>query len=283
MSMNERFDWVRTVVDNSAPLFFLLGPCAMENEQHTLGLAEFLAKLSQDLKVKIIFKASFDKANRTAVGNYRSVGMDAGLKILARVRQEFGLPVVTDIHESWQAEPVSAVVDVLQIPAFLCRQTDLLLAAGKTGKVVFIKKGQFWRPEKMENAADKVASTGNNHIWLGERGTSFGYVDLIVDMRSFMIMKETANKPVLFDATHAVQKPGELGSSTGGDRRYVAALAAAAVTQRIAGAFMEVHEDPDKALCDGPNSMRLSQLPGLVKSLVELDAFVKAQPVIELS
>ncbi|MBM3887220.1 3-deoxy-8-phosphooctulonate synthase, partial [Candidatus Dependentiae bacterium] len=186
------------------------------------------------------------------------------------------------IHECWQAEPVGAVVDVVQIPAFLCRQTDLLLAAGKTNKVVFIKKGQFWRPEKMEGAVGKVVSTGNEHVWLGERGTSFGYVDLIVDMRSFGIMKEVTKKPVIFDATHAVQKPGEMGPSTGGDRRYVAALAAAAITQRIAGLFMEVHEEPEKALSDGPNSVRLSQLPVLVKSLVDLDAFVKAQPIISL-
>lgn len=279
--MSERYNWVRTVVDNSAPLFFLLGPCAMENERHTLMLAEHLARLASDLGIKVIFKASFDKANRTSLGNYRGVGIDEGLKILARVRSEFELPVVTDIHESWQAEPVAAVVDVLQIPAFLCRQTDLLVAAGKTGKVVHIKKGQFWRPEKMEGAVGKVAATGNKNIWLCERGTTFGYVDLIVDMRAFPIMKQFGT-PVVFDATHAVQKPGELGSSSGGDRRFVAALAAAAVTQRIAGVFMEVHENPEKALSDGPNSMRLSQLANLVKYLRDLDAFVKAQPEIEL-
>jgi 2-dehydro-3-deoxyphosphooctonate aldolase (KDO 8-P synthase) len=280
--MNQQYDWVRAVSNNSAPIFFLLGPCAMENERHTLMVAEFLAKMAQDLNIKIVFKTSFDKANRTSLGNYRSVGMDEGLKILARVRSEFKLPLVTDIHESWQAEPVSAVVDVLQIPAFLCRQTDLLVAAGKTNKVVFVKKAQFMRPEKMEGVVGKIRSTGNKSVWLGERGTSFGYVDLVVDMRSFSIMK-SFDCPVLFDVTHAVQKPGEIGPSTGGDRRFVGALAAAAVTQRIAGLFMEVHEEPEKALCDGPNSVRLSQLPNLIKWLVALDAFVKNQPVIELS
>ncbi len=280
--MSDRYNWVRTVENNSAPLFFLLGPCAIENEQHTLMLAEYLAKLSDDLGVKVIFKASYDKANRTSLGNYRSVGMDEGLKILARVRSEFELPVVTDIHESWQAEPAAAVVDVVQIPAFLCRQTDLLVAAGKTDKVVFIKKAQFMRAEKMQGAVEKVTSTGNKKVWLGERGNSFGYTDLVVDMCSFPRMK-ALGCPVLFDVTHSVQKPGELGPSTGGDRRFVGALAAAGVTQRIAGMFMEVHENPDKALSDGPNSVRLSQLSDLVKYLRDLDAFVKAQPVVDLS
>lgn len=280
--MNDRYDWVRTVVDNSAPLFFILGPCAMESESHSLMVAEQLKKISQELGVKIIFKASFDKANRTALSNYRSVGIEKGLEILARVRREMELPVLTDIHECWQAEPAAAVVDVIQIPAFLCRQTDLLLAAGKTGKVVHIKKGQFWRPEKMEGAVGKVAASGNKNIWLCERGTSFGYVDLIVDMRAFSIMKKNGT-PVVFDATHAVQKPGELGSSTGGDRTFVGALASAAVTQRIAGIFMEIHETPEKALSDGPNSVRSSQLPALLKYLRDLDTFVKSKNEIELS
>lgn len=279
--MNQKYDWVRAVSGNSAPIFFLLGPCAMENERHTLMIAEFLAKIVQDLGVKIIFKTSFDKANRTSLANYRSVGIDEGLKILTRVRKDFQLPVVTDIHESWQAEPVSSVVDVLQIPAFLCRQTDLLLAAGKTNKVVFVKKAQFMRPEKMEGVIGKIRSTGNQLVWLGERGTSFGYVDLVVDMRSFSIMK-VLNCPVLFDVTHAVQKPGEIGPSTGGDRRFVSNLALAAVTQRIAGIFMEVHEEPEKALSDGPNSVRLSQLSDLIKSIIDLDAFIKSQPTVEL-
>jgi 2-dehydro-3-deoxyphosphooctonate aldolase (KDO 8-P synthase) len=279
--MNDRYNWVRAVADNSAPLFFILGPCAMENEQHTLGMAEQLAALAQRLNIKIIFKASFDKANRTSLGNYRSVGMDAGLKILARVREQFGMPIVTDIHESWQAKPVGEVVDVVQIPAFLCRQTDLLIAAGQTGKVVHVKKGQFFRPEKMGGVVEKVASTGNKHIWLCERGTSFGYTDLIVDMKSFTQMA-TFGCPVVFDVTHAVQKPGELGPTTGGDRRFVGALATAAVTQRIAGIFMETHEEPEKALSDGPNSVRFSQLHDLIAYLMELDAFVKAHKLVEL-
>lgn len=280
--MKDQFNWVRAVQGNSAPLFFLLGPCAMENERHTLVLADFLAKMKQDLGVNVIFKTSFDKANRTSLNNYRSLGIDAGLKILHRVRSEFELPVVTDIHEAWQAPIVAEVVDVLQIPAFLCRQTDLLIAAGNAGRVVFVKKAQFMRPEKMEGVVGKIASTGNSNIWLGERGTSFGYVDLVVDMRSFSIMKQFQT-PVIFDATHAVQKPGELGSSSGGDRRYVGALAAAAVTQRIAGVFMEIHEHPEKALSDGPNSVRLEQLPELVRYLKNLDAYVKSQPELVLN
>lgn len=279
--MNDRFDWVRAVNDNSAPLFFILGPCAMESEAHSLMIAEHLKKLAQKLGVKVIFKASFDKANRTSLGNYRSVGIDAGLKILARIRADFELPVLTDIHESWQAEVAGAVVDVIQIPAFLCRQTDLLVAAGKTGKVVHIKKGQFWRPEKMQGAFDKVAATGNKNIWLCERGTTFGYVDLIVDMRAFDIMKQTG-APVVFDATHAVQKPGELGPSTGGDRRFVGNLALAAVTQRIAGIFMETHEEPERALSDGPNSMRLNQLEMLLESLRDLDSYIKTKTVLNI-
>lgn len=279
--MKTHYDWVKTVASNESPLFFLLGPCAMENESQALHIADFLATMAQKTGVKIIFKSSFDKANRTSLGNYRSVGLEQGLKIFARIRKEFGLPVVTDIHEAWQAEPVGAVVDVIQIPAFLCRQTDLLVAAGKTGKVVFIKKAQFVRPEKMLGAADKVRSTSNHNVWLGERGTAFGYVDLVVDMRSFPIMKEFGC-PVIFDATHAVQKPGELGPSSGGERRFVYALATAAVTQRIAGIFMEIHENPDAALSDGPNSVRLSQLTDLIQNLRDLDTFVKQQPPLTI-
>lgn len=280
--MKTQFDWVGTVTGNEAPLFFLLGPCAMENEDQALHIADFLATLAQKTGVKIIFKSSFDKANRTSLGNYRSVGLEQGLKIFSRIRKEFGLPVVTDIHEAWQAESVGAVVDVIQIPAFLCRQTDLLIAAGKTGKVVFIKKAQFVRPEKMLGAADKVRSTSNHNVWLGERGTAFGYVDLVVDMRAFPIMKEFGC-PVIFDATHAVQKPGELGPSSGGERRFVHSLATAAITQKIAGIFMEIHEKPENALSDGPNSVRLSQLPDLVISLRNLDAFIKSQPTLTIS
>lgn len=279
--MNLQFDWLKSITGNDTPIFFLLGPCAMESEDQALRIADFLAKMSTELGVKIIFKSSFDKANRTSLGNYRSVGLEQGLKIFSRIRRDFGLPVVTDIHESWQAEPVGAVVDVIQIPAFLCRQTDLLTSAGKTGKIIFIKKAQFLRPEKMIGAVDKVRSTLNHQVWLGERGTTFGYVDLVVDMKAFPIMKEFGC-PIIFDATHSVQKPGELGPSSGGERRFVYSLAAAAVTQRIAGIFMEIHQNPDEALSDGPNSVRLSQLVDLVKSLRDLDAFIKKQPEITI-
>lgn len=269
------------VNNNNEKLFFILGPCAMESEIHTLKTADFLKNLSTKLNFKFIFKASYDKANRTSLDGYRSLGMKEGLKVLAKVKEEFNLPVITDIHESWQAQEVAPIVDVIQIPAFLCRQTDLLIAAGNTNKIVNIKKGQFLAPDGMAKAAQKVASTGNNKIWLCERGYTFGYNALVVDFRSFPIMKSTGY-PVVFDATHSVQKPGGLGGSSGGERQFVADLAISAVAQGIAGVFMEVHENPEKALSDGPNSVRLSQLEDLLKYLLELDSWVKSRnkPVI---
>ena len=273
--------WLHDLRGNTAPLFFILGPCVLENLDHTLRLAEYLTQLTEQLGVRYIFKGSFDKANRTSLENYRGLGMDQGLEILRVVREQFGVPVVTDIHESWQAEVAASVVDVLQIPAFLCRQTDLLQAAGKTGRVVHVKKAQFMRPEKIEGALHKVKATGNQAVWLCERGFTLGYVDLVVDYRSFPIMKSFGH-PVIFDVTHAVQKPGELGKATGGDRSFVPGLAAAAVAQGIAGVFMEVHNEPEKALSDGPNSVRLSQLPELLKYLIDLDAWVKSRPLPEM-
>lgn len=262
---------------NDAALFFILGPCAIENEKHTLTVASYLKNLSEKLGFTLIFKSSFDKANRTSHRSYRSVGMKEGCRILSRVSEEFDVPVISDIHEVWQADEVAPYVDIIQIPAMLCRQTDLLVAAGKTKKIINIKKGQFATVQVMDNAAKKVREESASPIWLCERGFSFGYGDLIVDYRNFPWMKQLGH-PIVFDVTHAVQRPNELGTSTGGDRTRVADLAIAAVSQGIAGLFMEVHEEPERALCDGPNSMRLSQLENLISYLMELDAWVKSKP-----
>ncbi|MFH0898197.1 MAG: 3-deoxy-8-phosphooctulonate synthase [bacterium] len=274
--------WIQRVQNNSEPLFFILGPCVIESKDHVLKMAEALKKLSEKLKFNFIFKSSFDKANRTSLQNYRGQSIDEGLKILEQVKKEFAIPAVTDIHETWQAQPVADVVDVLQIPAFLCRQTDLLIAAGKTGKIVHVKKGQFLDPEKMETIIKKISSTGNENIWLCERGYSFGYNNLVVDQRNFPIMKRTG-KPVVFDATHSVQRPGGLGDTTGGDRQFISTLAAAAVVHGIAGIFMEVHDHPEKAPCDGPNMVRLSQLEDILRYLINLDAWSKQHPMPEIS
>lgn len=241
-------------------------------------MAERLSELSSQLSFNFIFKASYDKANRQSINGYRGMGMDAGLKILARIKKEFGLPIVTDVHESWQAPLVADVADVLQIPAFLCRQTDLLMAAGKTNKIVFIKKGQFAMPQQMKDAVIKVKSAGSGNVWLGERGFSFGYNNLVVDYRNFPLMK-SFNVPVFLDATHAVQRPAGQGSSSGGDRPFISTLAASALVQGIAGLFLEVHDQPEKALSDGPNMIRLSDLHDFIAYCLELDAFAKAHPV----
>ena len=274
-------NWVSKVANNNNSLFFILGPCAIENENHALETADFLKKLSEKLNFKLIYKSSFDKANRTSLKGYRSVGIDEGLQILAKVKQEFDLPIITDIHEAAQAERVAEVAVVLQIPAFLCRQTDLLLAAGKTGRVVNVKKGQFVSPQSMSHALDKVASSGNDKVWLCERGYAFGYNNLIVDYRNFPVMKATG-APVVYDATHSVQQPSGLGHASGGDRNLVPPLAAAAVVQGIAGVFMEVHEEPERAPCDGPNSVRLSDLERLISHLQKIDQLVKSDPIPQI-
>jgi 2-dehydro-3-deoxyphosphooctonate aldolase (KDO 8-P synthase) len=222
----------------------------------------------------LIFKASYDKANRTSIGAFRGPGLKDGLKILAKVKESLGLPVISDIHSIEQIAPAAEVLDVLQIPAFLCRQTDLLVAAAKSGRVINVKKGQFLAPWDMKNVAGKLAASGNENIILTERGASFGYNNLVVDMRSFPVMRATGY-PVVFDATHSVQLPGGQGDSSGGQREFVEYLSKAAVATGIDGIFMEVHEDPDKALCDGPNSIPLSELPVLLKKLRAIDALVK--------
>ena len=273
--------WIRSITGNNDPLFFILGPCAIESEKHAMNMAEQLVLLAEKLQFHLIFKSSLDKANRTSLSSYRGIGFEKGLRVLEKIRATFHVPIITDVHEQGQVESVAAVVDVIQIPAFLSRQTDLLLAAGKTGKPVFVKKAQFVAPETMKRVIEKVESTGNKNTWLGERGFTFGYNNLVVDFRNFPIMKKIG-KPVIFDVTHAVQQPGGLGNASGGDRRFVPNLAAAAVVQGIAGIFMEVHDQPEKALCDGPNMVRLSRLPDLLKHLIDLDAWIKKHPIPEM-
>ena len=282
LKVKNKVDQFKKIKDNSQPLFFILGPCAMESEEHTLKIAKFLTELSAKLKFDFIFKSSFDKANRSSISNPRGLGINEGLAALKRVKEEFDIPIVTDIHETCQVAQVAQVADVLQIPAFLCRQTDLLLAAGKTGKIVHLKKGQFLAPENVGSLVKKIESTENQNIWLCERGYSFGYNNLVVDYRNFPIMKEFG-KPVIFDVTHSIQRPGGQGNCSGGNKEFIPALAVSAVSQGIAGVFMEVHDNPAKALCDGPNSVPLDQLEGLLKHLIELDAWVKSRklPVVK--
>jgi len=246
--------------------FLLAGNCAIETRDITLKTAETLAELAEKLGLTLVYKSSFDKANRTSVTSFRGPGMEKGLQILAEVKETFGLPVVTDIHHPEQAQSVAEVADVLQIPAFLCRQTDLLVAAAKTGAIVNIKKGQFLAPWDMKNAVDKVRAAGNEQVWLTERGATYGYNNLVVDMRSIPQMRDFG-VPVVMDATHSVQLPGGMGGSSGGQREYVPVLASAAVAAGASGVFMEVHPDPDKALCDGPNSLALDQVEPLLVRL----------------
>ena len=264
-------------VGNDQPLLVIAGPCQLESLDHAQMIAGTLAESCRAAGAQFVFKASYDKANRSALSGKRGLGIDAGLKVLAAVRA-MGMPVLTDIHDADQARQAAAVVDVIQIPAFLCRQTDLLLAAGQTGAVVNIKKGQFLAPWDMANVADKVASTGNCNILLTERGASFGYNTLVTDMRSLPIMARTGY-PVIMDATHAVQQPGGLGQSSGGQREFAPVLARAAVAIGIAGVFIETHQDPDNAPSDGPVMVRLSDMPALIGSLMAFDRLAKANPL----
>jgi 2-dehydro-3-deoxyphosphooctonate aldolase (KDO 8-P synthase) len=267
------------VLGNTRPLTIIAGPCQLETREHALMVAGTMADICRDLGLGYIFKASYDKANRTSVGGRRGPGLDDGLKILAAVRAEIGCPVLTDVHAPDQCGPVAeAGVDVLQIPAFLCRQTDLLLAAGQTGAVVNVKKGQFLAPWDMARVAEKVASTGNDRILLTERGTSFGYNTLVTDMRALPEMARTGY-PVVMDATHAVQQPGGLGGASGGQREFAPVLARAAVSLGIAAVFIETHEDPDNAPSDGPNMIRLDKMKGLLSDLAAFDALAKQRPI----
>ena len=257
-----------------AQFFAIAGPCVIESEAHSTLLAERLAVAASQLGIPLIFKASFDKANRTSVSSYRGPGVSEGLRILAAIAKLTSLPILTDIHEPSQAAPAAEVCDVLQIPAFLCRQTDLLVAAGKTGRVVNIEKGQFVSPAEMANAAEKVASTGNDKIILTERGASFGYQNLVVDMRSIPIMKNLGY-PVVFDATHSVQLPAADGKSSGGQPQFIETLARAAVAAGADGVFVEVHDNPAKALSDGSNALPLEQFKPLLQRLAELSKLVR--------
>ena len=255
-------------------LVLIAGPCVAESKELCLQVAAGALQCCQDLGIKYIFKASFDKANRTSGSSFRGLGIDEGLEILATVKDEFDVPVLTDVHEPWQCERCKDVVDVLQIPAFLCRQTDLLLAAGETGLPVNVKKGQFLAPEDMAQVAKKILSTGNDKVMLTERGASFGYHNLVVDYRSLVIMRELGY-PVIFDATHSVQRPGGNGTSSGGNREYVAPLARAAAAVGIDGLFLETHPHPEMALSDGPNSVPLAELKRLLSSVKEINDVVR--------
>ncbi len=250
-------------VGDGQPLLFILGPCVIESREHTLGVATELAALAQRLKLNVVFKASFDKANRTSGKAFRGVGLEAGLRILDEARSATGLPVTTDVHEAGQCAAMAEVCEVLQIPAFLARQTDLIEAAGRTGKVVNVKKGQFMAPWDMKNVVAKLAEMGNNRVLLCERGTTFGYGLLVNDMRSVPWMRATG-QPVIFDATHSVQTPGALGDRTGGDRSMVPVLARAAVAAGADGVFLETHPNPDQAPSDGPNMIPLAELPAIL-------------------
>ena len=262
---------------NDAPIAVLAGPCQMESRAHALEMASALKEIGQRLGIGLVYKSSFDKANRTSLAGKRGIGFNEALPVFAEIRDSLGLPVVTDIHEADQCAPVAEVVDILQIPAFLCRQTDLLIAAARTGRVVKIKKGQFLAPWDMKNVVAKVTGSGNANVLVTERGVSYGYNTLVVDMRSLPIMAETG-APVIFDATHSVQQPGGQGTSSGGDRRFVPVLARAAVATGIAGLFIETHQDPDHAPSDGPNMVPLSGFEALMRDLMAIDAVVKARP-----
>ncbi|RJX35433.1 MAG: 3-deoxy-8-phosphooctulonate synthase [Desulfurivibrio sp.] len=251
------------------PLLLIAGPCVLESEEIARRIAAQVKEVSGRLGISFVFKASFDKANRTSLSSYRGPGLTEGLRMLAAIRQEFRIPVVSDVHEVSQVEQAAEVLDILQIPAFLCRQTDLLVAAARTGKVVNVKKGQFMAPWDMEHAVAKIRQSGNRRILLTERGTTLGYNNLVVDMRSLPIMR-SLGCPVIYDATHSVQLPGGAGGSSGGQRQFIAPLSRAAVAAGVDGLFMEVHPEPAKALCDGPNSLPLDQLEALLTTLVAI-------------
>ncbi len=262
------------VVGDRGEIFLIAGPCVIESEEHALRMAENIKKIADELKIPYIFKASYDKANRSSLSSYRGPGLAKGLNILRKVKETFCLPVLSDVHRFEEIVPAAEILDVLQIPAFLCRQTDLVLEVAKTGKVVNIKKGQFLAPNDVKNIIEKAVSTGNDNIIITERGTTFGYNNLVVDMRSFPIMRGFGF-PVVYDATHSVQRPGGLGFASGGDREMIPYLLRAAVACGVDGVFMEVHDNPDCALCDGPNSIKLSDLKQLLEKVIQINSLVK--------
>jgi 2-dehydro-3-deoxyphosphooctonate aldolase (KDO 8-P synthase) len=261
-------------ISNTSPFTLIAGPCQLENEKHALDVAKELKKITEKLGIGLIYKTSFDKANRTSLKGKRGAGLEKSLPIFDKIRNEIGIPVLTDVHTSEQCAVISKHVDVLQIPAFLCRQTDLLIAAAKTGKVINVKKGQFLAPWDMVNVTKKIEESGNRNILVTERGASFGYNTLVSDMRSLPIMAKNGY-PVVFDATHSVQQPGGMGDKSGGQREFVEHLARAAIAVGVAAVFMETHPDPDNAPSDGPNMVPLSKMPGLLKQLLEIDKLIK--------
>ncbi|MEL6237075.1 MAG: 3-deoxy-8-phosphooctulonate synthase [Pseudomonadota bacterium] len=263
-------------IGNERPFALIAGPCAMESRAHALEMAGALSEMCSGLGIGLIYKSSFDKGNRTSINSPRGLGLAKALDVFAEIRETLACPVVTDVHEAAQCAPVAEAVDVLQIPAFLCRQTDLLIAAGQTGRAINVKKGQFLAPWDMRNVADKIVSTGNERVMLCERGTSFGYNTLVNDMRSVPIMAQTGF-PIVFDATHSVQQPGGQGTRSGGQREFVPVLARAAIAVGVAAVFIETHEEPDRAPSDGPNMVPLKELPALIAALKELDAITKNQ------
>ncbi|RED42388.1 2-dehydro-3-deoxyphosphooctonate aldolase (KDO 8-P synthase) [Rhodopseudomonas thermotolerans] len=265
---------------NSLPLSVIAGPCQLESRAHALEVAAALKEIATRLGFGLVYKTSFDKANRTSAASARGLGLDAALPIFAEIRDSFGLPVLTDVHENEQCARAAEAVDILQIPAFLCRQTDLLLAAAATGKVVNVKKGQFLAPWDMGNVVSKITHAGNSKVLVTERGVSFGYNTLVSDMRALPIMAKTTGAPVIFDATHSVQQPGGKGTSSGGEREYVPVLARAAVAVGVAGVFIETHPDPDHAPSDGPNMVPLREFEALMKTLMEFDALAKKRSAV---
>jgi 2-dehydro-3-deoxyphosphooctonate aldolase (KDO 8-P synthase) len=268
----------KLTLGNDRPLTLIAGPCALESRAHALEMSQALVEMTRALGIGLIYKTSFDKANRTSLGSPRGLGLAASLPILAEVRERWGCPVLTDVHLPEHCAPVAEAVDVLQIPAFLCRQTDLLLAAAATGRAINIKKGQFLAPWDMRNVAAKVAGAGNERILLCERGVTFGYNTLVSDMRALPVLAATGY-PVVFDATHSVQQPGGQGERSGGERAYVPVLARAAVAVGVAAVFMETHQDPDNAPSDGPNMVRLKDMPALLETLIAFDRIAKARPL----
>jgi 2-dehydro-3-deoxyphosphooctonate aldolase (KDO 8-P synthase) len=260
---------------NDLPLAVIAGPCALESRAHALETAAALKDIAGKLGIALVYKTSFDKANRTSAASARGIGLDAALPIFAEVREQTGLPVLTDVHEAEQCRRVAEVVDILQIPAFLCRQTDLLVAAAQTGRVINVKKGQFLAPWDMTNVVAKITGAGNHNVLVTERGVSFGYNTLVSDMRALPILRETG-APVIFDATHSVQQPGGQGSASGGERKFVPVLARAAVAIGVAGVFIETHQDPDRAPSDGPNMVPLREMESLLRTLMAFDKLAKA-------
>ena len=261
-------------ISNNSKIFLIAGPCALESLGHAIEISTELKKITNDLGIGFVYKTSFDKANRSSIDSKRGVGLKKALPIFEKIKEKLDIPILTDVHSPEQCERIKSLVDIIQIPAFLCRQTDLLIAAAETNKIINVKKGQFLAPWDMQNVADKITNTGNNNVLLTERGTSFGYNNLVSDMRSIHILKKTT-LPVIFDATHSVQQPGGLGKVSGGDREMVPVLSKAAVAVGVAGVFIETHDNPDNAPSDGPNMVPLDEMRGLLTELIKIDKSIK--------